>query len=107
MPKGGEPCMFCDEYPCVCNKPARKPRSSSPKKVTTRSQPKVEAKAKVKPAPKPAPKPVEIDHDMNSALRLFHANGMLTPSEVRKHRDKLGPVKATGKLLKYKGGDDE
>ncbi|ANA86034.1 hypothetical protein BH766_gp64 [Gordonia phage Demosthenes] len=111
MPKGGEPCLFCDEYPCSCNKPARKKASSRPKASTTSTKPRPKPKPKVeaKPAPKPARrKPVvEVDHDMDSAIRLFHTNGMLSLPEVRKHKEKLGPSKPTGKMLKYKGGDDD
>ncbi|AMS03459.1 hypothetical protein SEA_BENCZKOWSKI14_66 [Gordonia phage Benczkowski14] len=111
MPKGGEPCLFCDEYPCSCNKPARKKASAKPKASTTSAKlrPKPKPKVEAKPAPKPARrKPVvEVDHDMDSAIRLFHTNGMLSLPEVRKHKEKLGPSKPTGKLLKYKGGDDD
>ncbi|QFG08550.1 hypothetical protein PBI_ASERPROCKY_64 [Gordonia phage ASerpRocky] len=112
MPKGGEPCLFCDEYPCSCNKPARKKASSKPKASTTSTKPRPKPKPKkveAKPAPKPARrKPVvEVDHDMDSAIRLFHTNGMLSLPEVRKHKEKLGPSKPTGKMLKYKGGDDD
>jgi hypothetical protein len=110
MPKGGEPCMFCDEYPCTCNKPARKSKPRAKKAESpSASTPKPKAKpAKAEPKPTLRRKPVvEIDHDTHSAIRLLHSNGMLSLPEVRKHKDKLGPSKPTGKLLKYKGGDDE
>lgn len=112
MPKGSEPCIFCDEYPCTCNKPKAKakPRKAATPKQKSEPKPKVERKSSAPSKPKPQPKPrpvVEVDHQMNSAIRLFHTNGMLSLPEVRKHKDKLGPSKPTGKLLEYKGGDND
>lgn len=99
-----ERCFFCGELPCVCDgpvRPKRKPRKKAdPKPKSEKVEPVVQEQVEVKEPPRP-----KYDVSMYAALRVLADAGILHRDELKKRPD-LTDRGATGKLLKYVGGDD-
>lgn len=74
-PKPVVACIFCDELPCVCNKPARTEAKPKPDKVKTEPKPKPAPAPKVEvEAPPPRPK-----LSVREAMKAKAAEQKITP----------------------------
>lgn len=107
-----EPCMFCDEAPCVCNKPAPKAKpikkpKSKPVKTTeldfsTSEIPTVKPVFKVRET---AVEATERDLSLEAALRNLLP--ILAPQSKRKAEQILNtpyPREVDMRVAKWKGG---
>lgn len=108
-----DPCMFCQEHPCVCT---GKKKSGPKGKLAPPIRPPVRKTEASKPAPAPAvPKvraaPVlvktnSVDPEVVEVVQILDYFGMLHPTEKVKYNSYLQSKATTGKLLASQAEDE-